>query len=222
MIVWLASYPRSGNTLLRIILRNCFDVWSYGDVATSGTGDPEFSNLGGLLHYSGERGALISRLRGTSGFHFVKTHAETPEPKDRAIYVVRDGRAAVHSYQRFLRDLENLDFTLEQISVGWPLAMTWAQHVSNWIDNPNVLFLRFEDMTAEGCPPLEAISKFIDRPILRPFEIAFSDLNKIRPQYFGVGRNAPGIERVECEAGDTFWRANGEMMSRLGYEKRLS
>lgn len=208
--------------MLRVILRNCFDVWSYGAVATSGSGDSEFNNLGGFLDYSSDRGALISRLRGTSGFHFVKTHTEMAERSDRAIYVVRDGRAAVYSYQRFLRYLENLNFTLEQISVGWPLAMTWAQHVGCWIDNPNVLFLRFEDLTAEGCPPLGAISKFIDRPILRPFEIAFSDLNRIRPQYFGVGRNEPGIERVEREAGDTFWRANGEMMSRLGYGSRSS
>jgi hypothetical protein len=31
MIVWLASYPRSGNTLLRTILKRCLDLDSYAD-----------------------------------------------------------------------------------------------------------------------------------------------------------------------------------------------
>ena len=29
MIVWLASYPRSGNTLLRQVLKRCFGLDSY-------------------------------------------------------------------------------------------------------------------------------------------------------------------------------------------------
>ncbi len=29
MINWLASYPRSGNTLLRTILKTCFGLMSY-------------------------------------------------------------------------------------------------------------------------------------------------------------------------------------------------
>ena len=33
MIIWLASYPRSGNTLLRTILKRCFDRVSYADEA---------------------------------------------------------------------------------------------------------------------------------------------------------------------------------------------
>jgi len=29
MIIWLASYPRSGNHLLRMMLQRCFDLGSY-------------------------------------------------------------------------------------------------------------------------------------------------------------------------------------------------
>ena len=31
MIVWLASYPRSGNTLTRTIFKNVFDIDTYSD-----------------------------------------------------------------------------------------------------------------------------------------------------------------------------------------------
>jgi len=31
MIIWLASYPRSGNTLLRTVIKSCMGIDSYSD-----------------------------------------------------------------------------------------------------------------------------------------------------------------------------------------------
>lgn len=218
MILWLASYPRSGNTLLRMILRQCFDVWSYGAVDTED--DPELGIIAGHLSYPGDRSTFLRAQRRAPGTHFIKTHLDVPEDGDWAIYVVRDGRAALASYQRFLRDFDNVQFTLEQLAVGWPLGMTWADHVARWIDRDNVLLLRYEHLATLAGTTLQAVSRFIDRPILRPFELTFADVHAMRPTFFGVGSDAPGIELVEREAGDVFWAANGAMMERLGYGPR--
>ena len=101
MICWLASYPRSGNTLLRIVLRQCFDIWSYGAVGEGD--DASFDEIAGHLSYEGERAAFLRDRRRWPGMHFVKTHIDIPAIKDRAIYVVRDGRAAIASCGRYRR-----------------------------------------------------------------------------------------------------------------------
>jgi len=220
VILWLASYPRSGNTLLRIILRHCFDVWSYPAVSHAGGGS--LRELVGNLTYSGERESFVRARRRLPGTHFVKTHLDVPEPDDRAIYIVRDGRAALASYRRFLHDIDKVDFTLAQLVVGWPLALTWSAHVARWIDLPNVLLLRYEELSHPAGPPLERIARFIDRPILKPFDVTFAQLHSVQPKFFGVGRDGPGIELVEREVGDAFWEANGAMMARLGYGPRAA
>jgi hypothetical protein len=215
MICWLASYPRSGNTLLRIVLRQCFDIWSYGAVGEGD--DASFDEIAGHLSYEGERAAFLKGRRRWPGMHFVKTHIDMPAIEDRAIYVVRDGRAAIASYQRFLRDFDGEDFALPQIICGWPIAMTWTDHIKRWLDRPNVLLLRYEDLTSPKGPPLEAISRFIGRPVLKPFEMTFEQLQSSRPDFFRVGSNRPGIKLVERSCSELFWSINGEMMRHLGY-----
>ena len=221
LLVWLASYPRSGNTLLRTVLSQCFDLSSYsGDDGTAY--DPEgdlFKTVGQLVYRDLSREAFLESARKSDALHLVKTHDEVPLPTDRTIYVVRDGRAAIASYQRFLRDFDHVDFSLEEIALGTRLAYTWGQHVERWMAHPadRLLVLRFEELSAR--PPLERISEFLGRPVLRPFETTFDDLHKLDPAFFGVGRNDPGIELVERTCGDVFWTHNGAAMARLGYRR---
>ena len=221
LLVWLASYPRSGNTLLRAVLKQCFDLPSYsGDDGAAY--DPEgelFKTVGQLVYRDSSREAFLESARTSDALHLVKTHDEVPLPTDRAIYVVRDGRAAIASYQRFLRDFDHVDFSLEEIARGTRMAYSWGQHVERWMANPadRLLVLRFEELS--GSPPLESISEFLGRPVLRPFEVTFDDLNKLDPAFFGVGRNDPGTDLVERTCGDVFWEHNGPSMARLGYRR---
>ncbi|HMJ91237.1 MAG TPA: hypothetical protein VK530_15560, partial [Candidatus Acidoferrum sp.] len=90
MIVWLASYPRSGNTFFRIVLHHVYNLKTF-----SVYNDPELEKIG-VAEVVGHETmpASLDELRSSSEVFFVKTH-ELPADKDPAIYIVRDGRDAL-------------------------------------------------------------------------------------------------------------------------------
>jgi hypothetical protein len=89
MKLWIASYPRSGNTLVRLILNQAFGVKStsiYPDETDAMRSRPWLMDR---LGFSEEEmpGEWLA----------VKTH-NPPIDDMPAIYVVRDGRAAIVSF----------------------------------------------------------------------------------------------------------------------------
>src|ERR1700761_3889610 len=106
MIIWLASYPRSGNTLLRIILKSVFELPSFSkhgdedDIAA----DPKLAELVGHQAMTAD----LQQMRKSADLYLVKTH-DPPEDDGKAIYIVRDGRAACESFHHYLRDFSDRD-----------------------------------------------------------------------------------------------------------------
>lgn len=97
-VIWLASYPRSGNTLLRTILWQCFGL-------PSGSVYPD--DLGGnraLADYVGhiERGPNRETTFPVGSIPMMKTH-EFPKDRGHAIYVIRDGRDVIVSLWKFYK-----------------------------------------------------------------------------------------------------------------------
>ena len=221
MLIWLASYPRSGNHLLRAILSRCFELGSY-DIYQNigGRSDPALAGvLGARTVDEKSSAAFIARARISSEPILVKTHDLVPGT-DRCIYIVRDGRAALASYRRYLADVENRPHTLPELIEGkvWPGG--WQRHVEQFLarDPAKTLVLRYEDL-ASADPPLAKIAAFVGAPIRRQFDIAFDDLHRLSPAMFPTGSNEPGVEIVERECSDAFWRICGPAMARLGYAK---
>src|SRR5262245_47202585 len=90
---WLASYPRSGNSFLRIVLRNRFGLPSP---------DPEDPNDQILaLQYSTIIHPNDRDDAAPSGVYGVKTHGLPGADNHPAVYIVRDGRDALVSYAHF-------------------------------------------------------------------------------------------------------------------------
>src|SRR5436305_11585019 len=108
MIVWLASYPRSGNSLLRSML---WHVWGIGSYSFYGdAGDITDLSIGRKIgHLSLGRPFMQAyrRISESQRMYFVKTH-EIPIDSAKAIYIVRDGRAASRSYCLYRRDFNRL------------------------------------------------------------------------------------------------------------------
>lgn len=221
MLIWLASYPRSGNHLLRAILSRCFDLGSYEiyQGAASGTHDRLASLIGARTFAQDSVDAFLARARLSPDVFLVKTHDPVPDV-DRCIYVVRDGRAALASYQRYLATVERCQRDLAHLVEGghWPGA--WAEHVERFLarDQDSTLVLQYEDLASEN-PPLDRISAFLGTPARRRFDISFSDLHAINPSIFPTGSNAKGIDLVEQECSALFWQKCGRAMRRLGYSK---
>jgi len=220
MLIWLASYPRSGNTLLRMILNECFAMPSFGAGAATDLVEGGFwHSTVGTRRYSRERSEMLAEARRSSDIVTVKTHDEAPAKTDRAIYILRDGRAAIASYQRYLRDFDKVEFSLAELAAGERRPYTWAQHVERWTAHPGVLVLRYEDLVTE--PPLGMIGEYLGVPAKAKFSLSFRDLHNHDQRFFGVGRNGPGIEAVERTCARTFWLHNGATMRKFGYRRSL-
>ena len=70
MIVWVSSFPRSGNTFLRIVLNRLYGVRTSVVYDVDGVAQRLGADLVGFI----ERPAVIVVMRESTEVHFVKTH----------------------------------------------------------------------------------------------------------------------------------------------------
>jgi hypothetical protein len=142
--VFLASYPRSGNTLLRFPLAEVIS----GAFCS-------FENVQRIIPEIGVHVHAYPLL--PSGGRMIKTHERFRRKYRRAIYVVRDVRdVLLSSFGREaamnLVDADNLDRYIEPFMQGkmsrWG---SWQDHVEEWLNSPiarsgDLLLFRFEDI----------------------------------------------------------------------------
>ena len=156
-VVWLASYPRSGNTFLRTILWHCFGLRSASVYPKDLGGNRALEEYVGHI----EHGPEIRDRLGENGIPLIKTH-ERPTDVNPAMYVVRDGRAACVSLWRF----GGKTIPLEAVIEGRHRFGTWADHVQAWNPKhrPNTLLLRYEDLRDDLPGSLDRIGRFLNKP----------------------------------------------------------
>jgi hypothetical protein len=208
-VVWLASYPRSGNTFLRTIIYHCFGIRS-GSVYASDVGEFGVGDMIGHIEQRPDGGIEF----GDEPVRFIKTH-ERPQDDLPAIYVVRDGTEASTSLFEFYRR----KMPLEAIIEGRNRFGTWAGHLRRWnpLARPSTLLLRYEDMVQDTRGVVDALAEFLNltpRSYQVPSreQMAKRDGKWIRPE------SAPRI-KLEGAALDRFWEINGEAMHSYGYAR---
>ncbi len=156
--VFLASYPRSGNTWLRFLMMEIL------------SGRPaEFDNVNRLIPEIGLHGKAPSLL--PDGGKLIKTHERYRQEYQRAIYLCRDVRGVLLSdYSRMKQlGLVELDFDtylanffqVQNSGIG-----TWHDHVASWLGSPlagrgDLLLVRFEDMRENPERILGSIVRFL-------------------------------------------------------------
>ncbi len=225
MEFWLASYPRSGNSYLRILLRNRFGVPSIDQEC------PEEMETATL------RGTRIARAhhRGEDAPPDViglKSH-KPPEPGDTrpGVYIVRDGRDALVSYAHFamsfvykdtpgavsperLRDTIR-DMILEPNSPYW----TWSRNVEAWVARPNTVVIRFEDLIADPgkMADLAMAGIGLQLPVISDVIPTFRELKAVDPQFFRRGQRGEWQEVFTRDLYDIFWENSGSTMEKFGY-----
>jgi hypothetical protein len=136
MILWLASYPRSGDTLVRAILERRFGFKSGERTSASSSTDPVL----------------------------VRTHLP-PEDGRPAVYVVRNGRQATLSYFHHLRRpaSRRQEPNLLELVLGYDLHGDWSGHYRDWNPEvrPDTLVLRFERLIAQPEEEISRIAHFL-------------------------------------------------------------
>lgn len=206
--------------MLRILLKRCFDLDSYSIYS-----DEEFA-LPGVQQIVGEKPigpdpqVFLQQMLQEKRLACVKTHQLPPPDSHRAIYVVRDGRAALVSHYHYLRDYWDRRVTLDELIWGLD-SRSWSQHVHAWLlsGRPNVLAVRYEDLVRADKGTLDAIAGFIGRTAARAFDVSFFDLHAMMPGFFRSGSNTSNIAELTSEQLGLFERLHGATLDVLGYPR---
>lgn len=226
-MIWLASFPRSGNTFFRNIL---FEV--YGLESSTFHKDPDY-HLDD--HYD--------------AFPVVKTHMLPPELEPASdsipgVYIIRDGRDALCSMAHHRKDIvapgsdyyENLKAAI--LAEKGSFFGGWSENVRQWTERATLL-IRYEDLLIDPVGQAERLRGIMELPEPDPEKMpSFQDMKFGTPKY-GSGRDRPitGEEMKELarknfrkgkagswkeempeELFDLFWSMHGETMESLGYQ----
>lgn len=221
MIVWLSSFPRSGNTLLRLMLKRVWDIEScsmYDDRDDIGA-NPAVAQRVGHRFLGANFDDAYRSMRDSTELFCVKTH-DVPIDESKSIYIVRDGRSASYSYWHYQREYGQLqgDAALAETLIGFTPFGSWSDHLDAWdpLQRPEILMLRYEQLLAEPGEQIIRIADFLERRPLRPWENDFGALHQLEPRFFREGSKVPPAGFDEAEES-LFWLMHGAWMSRLGY-----
>lgn len=223
MMLLLASYPRSGNTFLRVLLNQVFGLPS-ADIHGSSAEQAFIRNgvifeaMGGVTHDLDPQD-FVAQARASDRLELVKTH-ERPSGADPAIYLVRDGRSSLISYYHYIRNVEGQDCSLADVIRGGVYGGSWSEHIYDWAPErrERTLLVRFENLVGDPERELQRIGQFLSLEPQASDVASFQRLNKIFPEFFRSGSDAANIREME-DSGleDLFWRWHTPMMVRMGY-----
>ncbi|MCD4731634.1 MAG: sulfotransferase domain-containing protein, partial [Bacteroidales bacterium] len=225
-MIWLASFPRSGNTFVRNIL---FEV--YGLESSTFHDDPDYHFDEKYLDYP-----------------IVKTHLlpEQVKPIDSsipAVCILRDGRDALVSIAHHRKDIiapgsdyyDNLKAAI--IAEKGSFFGGWSNNVINWIQRAD-LVIRYENLLIDPIREVERIRSVIDLP--KPdkskmpqfedmkfgiphygsgFDRGYSEskMRELSQKNFRKGKAGGWKDEMPEELQDVFWSYHGETMEKLGY-----
>lgn len=226
LIVWLASYPRSGNTLLRTILHQAFGLPSYSvydDPCDIGA-NPGVAQLVGHRPLGMDLDRFLDEHRRADAPTFLKTHdaPELAHPGERAIYIARDGRAASVSYRNYLRRVIGRPrVTIEDVVLGRNVRFGhWSGHIESWQPRtrPHTLLIRFEDLMDAPERSIAQVREFTGLRPIAEWQNRFEAMHRIDPRFFDVGSNTRNIALLDPGSGALFWERHGRYMAELGYQ----
>lgn len=222
MIVWLASYPRSGNTLLRTILFNTMGLESTSDEVgeTKVIGSTEFARHNtGIVEIEGSWEDFYISASQSDQVFLVKTH-RVPRDDQPAIYVVRDGRKACLSYSRFHeRFTPSPHPGLLQLVLGDDFYGGWSEHYRVWTKRDNTLAVRYEELIHA---PDELLARLAEQVRYSGYVSSwvnpFDELHKENPDFFRTGEPAwQGDMTWTTMIDAAFFHLHGDLMVELGY-----
>jgi hypothetical protein len=160
---YLVSYPRSGNTWVRVIVSELL----YGE---SGSSLEDLQFYVPDLYVKTKIGDVIEANR-----HVVKTHKANINGYQRfnhVIYIIRDPRDIVLSYYRYRTKLYNYEFDLNQFIFDWVNGRiwpcSWREHVNSWTKavekwGQDLLLIRYEDLVENPEAEIFQIAEFFNR-----------------------------------------------------------
>jgi hypothetical protein len=190
-LVWLASYPKSGNTWVRAFLHNYIvnaqtphSINNLVDFSVAECAAPFFGADAASLSTEQVQKLRPAAHEQLTRLHpdlvFVKTHNAniavhgiplcTPALTAGAVFIVRDPRDVALSYAAFARKTvdEIIDFMADKNAANatdehqvFEHLSDWSTHAVSWVASPKRVLVRYEDLLAEPSRYFARIIRFI-------------------------------------------------------------
>ena len=209
MIIWLASYPKSGNTLLRSILASylfsndgnlkldyIYKIRQFPSIDDFQKLNIDLSNEKEVFQNFIEAQKIINKDK---KIKFIKTHSSLARINDcnftdfnnslGAIYMVRDPRNVVtsfaHHYNLSIGQAVSVMIDTKRWLVKTDLVYktfmsSWSINYNSWKQMKNkVLFVKYEDLLNRKKTTLLKIFKFLDELGFKNLKLDMAKLNKV-------------------------------------------
>lgn len=222
-MIWLASFPRSGNTFFRIVLDEVFGVPSSAyNASIDEHRNPEYT----------KRAVVKTHLR---------PHEVVPDDRDiPVVCLVRDGRDASvslahHAMTKRADDTPFRHNLIEAIvAAEGSYFGGWSTNVGEWLERAN-LVLRFEDLIVDPIATVGRLSEVMELPPPNPELLpTFEDLKnrdshhgtgsvkvtldpERRKKFFRRGKAGAWKDEMPDDLHELFWSLHGDVMRRLEY-----
>jgi hypothetical protein len=246
-LVYVSSYPRSGNTWIRNLVHHYFhrrvpSLYPEGAPANLPAGgsidealytyplDPAATRF--ARAFRSDVGRVFSdevRRRAARSFEplFLKTHEPPPASifdGEAVIYVVRHPAAVVWSYLGYLRHQGHADVSAEDVIRGRVPYGSWSDAVGRWLDaasrmGERFLLARYEELAGR---PEELLDRIAALSGLRMEEPAgsfpsFAEWHERAPEFYRAGDDRAGPAHLSPAERDLVQALHGPTMARLGY-----
>lgn len=225
---WLASYPRSGNTFLRILFKEVYGIHTW-----EGYGKESPQEV--LKSVKDSKNVIIKT-------HELPNNTAIARDQLKTIYLVRDGRDAAVSmaYHRCQIVKPGSDFFFNLLSNTLsPLDTSfggWSKHVRQWSQYADIV-IKFEDLIADPKSQLIKLESLMGLPKGDYDKIpTFKDLQTkkyafgsgkntfskeqqkaIRKKFFRSGKTKTWQNQMPKIVQDVFIHKHGDMLKKLGY-----
>ena len=152
--VFLAGYPKSGNTWLQLLVAAMLFEFRPETMP-----DTLVQELVPDLHFKRHYKRFLNRMA-------FKTH-DLPRPQyQRVISIVRDGRDALCSYKHY-NDALGLEHSMDDMIMSGKglFPCQWHRYVEAWEENPfnaDRLVVRYEDLKQRCAYELARVAEFLD------------------------------------------------------------
>lgn len=203
-VVWIASYPRSGNKFMRLLLESA-GVETYSVYANKAWKEKPLP-------------ISIVEMHASTKLYALKTHETPMQDAYRSILIVRDGRDAVVSFAHLQTDETTLAANVKRKArfdqMVNNVASSWWSDMAAWRNRGPVV--RFEDLIAD--PETVAGKLLSDLGVSGTVKApSFTDLHAQRPNYFRSGQVGQWRQHMPKDIQRKFWEIHGPTMLSFGY-----
>lgn len=149
VLIWLASYPRSGNSWVRQMIA---------------------FQMEGCTTVRGAEKLIDSGKCGVKKTHRYWESMKNLTKDEKVVYVVRDPRACIASFRVFLsRQTGNARIAkirdLDELLGSWMKPWTdWSKHINGWMEHENLLPIRYERLHNSPRTEVWRLMEFLELP----------------------------------------------------------